>query len=102
MAQEKVSKFLLTLNYHFEYSLTEFFLATTTKASFTEPPASIPSQININEEDSSEDETWNPDTATKTSTVELTFDKEDLEEEEEEDFIEDDNLDVESLEEKKR
>ena len=32
------------------------FLATTTKASFTEPPASIPSQININKEDSSEDE----------------------------------------------
>ena len=56
LAQEKVSKFLLTLYYHFEYSLTEFFLATTTKASFTEPPASIPSQININKEDSSEDE----------------------------------------------
>ena len=64
---------MLCLKYCFKHSLTSFFLAAATKSTFTTPLASIPSQINSDKEESSEDETWYQEAATKYSTVELSY-----------------------------
>ena len=65
--------------------------------------ASIPSQINSDKEESSEDETWYQEAATKYSTVELSYD-EDKDEDKDKDkevYNKDSDLESESYEDKK-
>ena len=65
------------------------------------PPASILFQININKENCSEDETWHQETATKSSIVESTYNKDKYKEKIEEEYNKDNNLEIESLNKKK-
>lgn len=97
---------MLCLKYCFKHSLTSFFVAAATKSTFTTPLASIPSQINIDKEDSTEDETWHQETTIKYSIVELSYDKGKAEDggkdKDKEAYNEESNLEIESYQDKKK